>query len=466
MRARPEQADGLLTDPRSSPFSLGLATFKSPLFHLQVLLAFAVLLGGGGVSYGLRNLAIQLLALAVLAINAPRVAGFAKSAPVGLIVLVIVTMAFPLLQLVPLPASVWQALPGRELMVESLEIAGIDPNSGRALSLSPMRSFIAFCGTLAPATLIVIGATLSSVEKTRLLWGAVLFGLIACLIGGIQLASSNNVGLFYGDERSLANVLYATFANRNSTALFFVITLCFVVGLPPTRNRWALLLAFATAPILVLGTVLTQSRSGMALLAIPVGLGALRLIVLLLRKDAAPKARLPRFVVAIACAAAVLLALVVSYSTLSGGRAAESFSRFSISHTDRPEMWEDGLYAARQYWPVGAGAGAFDDVFQVHESLEYVSPRRAGRAHNDYIELAIEAGLPGIVLALAWLLWAGIAALRPGLPEHLWVRLGAGSAVMAIALQSSLDYPLRNQALLCVAAVAIIMLARERQVRP
>ena len=62
-------------------------------------------------------------------------------------------------------------------------------------------------------------------------------------------------------------VLYAVFANRNSTALFFVLAIVLLRALPAAtgpQRLWCL----GGGAALALGTVLTQSRSGMALLAI------------------------------------------------------------------------------------------------------------------------------------------------------------------------------------------------------
>ena len=165
---------------------------------------------------------------------------------------------------------------------------------------------------------------------------------------------------------------------------------------------------------------------------------------------------------------AAIAAGALAISAFQGGRVSDSLSRFGDTETDRPEMWEDGIYAAGQYWPIGSGSGTFDEVFQLHESLEFISPRRAGRAHSDFIELGMEAGLFGLALAAAWLLWAAastVAQLRRG-PE--WSGVGAGLAVGAIALQSLLDYPLRNQTLLCAAGVLVVLLVvrRERAIAP
>ncbi|VVT02186.1 O-antigen ligase family protein [Erythrobacter sp. EC-HK427] len=429
---------------------------RSARFHLQLLCVAALLLGGGGVAYGLRNLAIQLLALGVLAAHPQRVAGFVRTAPWGLRALVLATLALPLLQLLPLPPALWQALPGRGAVAESFALAELGAR-WFPLSLDPMRTLVAFCGTLAPATIIILGSALPREDKLALahtlLWGCV----AAFALGAMQLLSGNAIGLLYA-ERPRADVFYATFANRNSTALLFVTALTLLAALPWPRHvlcRWAW---GGAGALFAVAVVLTQSRSGMALLALPVLVLALRLI-LAKRMTGRPLAPIAALLLGAGVLGAGAMALTVSGES----RLATSLDRFAGGASDRPEMWEDSVYAARFYAPVGSGMGTFDEVFQLHESLEHVSPRKAGRAHSDWLEIAIEGGVPALLIALGWLLWIARASLRGGSPQGTWLRLGAGAGLAAIALQSLLDYPLRNQTMLCMGAVLVVLLVRARE---
>ncbi len=430
----------------------------SLVLQLQVLIVLSVLLGGGGSAYGLRNLVIQLVALAILAINAGRVVEFVAKAPRALTLLVFASMALPLLQAVPLPPGIWQAFPGRDPAVQSFSIAGQGADTWFSHSVNPMRTLVAFSGTLAPAALIMMGFSLDQRGKVILAWTVIGGAFAAFLLGTLQLSTGNTSFLLF-DERSTPDVLFATFANRNSTGLFFVLALCILSGLPFSRNKAVIGAAAIAGVLLVIGVILTQSRSSITLLVIPAGLGALRGWFAFRGRSIQQSRAKPALWLGLGLTAVIVGA--VAFSTVTGGRAADSFSRFATTmETDRPEMWEDGLYAASEYWPAGSGMGSFDDVFQMHESLEYVSPRRAGRAHNDYIELAIESGIVGLVLAGLWLLWCAVSALSFGRVTGAYWQLSAGGGVAAIALQSLLDYPLRNQTLLLVAAVLVVLLIR------
>ena len=154
------------------------------------------------------------------------------------------------------------------------------------------------------------------------------------------------------------------------------------------------------------------------------------------------------------------MAAVATGIVLSSDRGQVSLARFDSGDEMRAEMREDARFAAARYWPVGAGMGTFDEVFQIDESLEYVSPRTAGRAHMDYIEVAIEAGLAGLLLVASWLGWVAWGGWRALRRAGAWPARAAAFTIAAIAAQSLLAFPLRNQAMLCVAALAVVLLAR------
>ena len=447
------QADPVVTV--SSPERLG-----GPLLHLQILIVLAVTLGGGGLAYGLRNLVIQLFALVVLAVNRDAVLTFWRRSPWPLVALVVASVVLPLIQLIPLPASLWQGLPGREPVAESFALAGLASDRWFPMSVDPMRTLVAFSGTLAPATIIVIGSALQRPAKLRLVAAGLLVILAAFFLGAVQLSTANSLGLLYG-ERTETNVFYATFANRNSTALMFVVGLTLLASLPKPRQAHWLFAAAITGTFFALAVFLTQSRTGMVLLGVPLAILLLRGVALL-----RVGAMRPSKAFGIGVGALLLTAAALATSYASGGRVADSVERFaSAGAADRPEIWEDGLYAVGQYWPLGSGMGTFDEVFQLHESLEHVSPRKAGRAHSDWLEIAIEGGIVSLAIAAAWLVWILLAAIPRGSAEGMWMRLGGAAGLGAIAAQSLLDYPLRNQTLLCLAAVCVVMLVRQREER-
>lgn len=422
---------------------------------LAALLTAAVLLGGGGVAYGLFNLAVQLLALTILALNREHFFAFWRHAPPGLRALTAATIAVPVLALIPLPPEAWMQLPGREQAVEALEAAG--GTDWRPFSLDPGRTLVAALSLIVPLTVLALGWRLPRRDLLWLGWLVVALGLVSFLMGVPQVLSNGQWGLIY-PENPMPGVLFGSFANRNSTGLFLVACLILLILLPPQRPQpWFAGLRIGGFALLTLGAVLTGSRSAMVLAVIPLMLGLLAWL-----RSRRWGAIRPRTLI-LGSAGVVAMGLA-AIAVLPGSRAQVSFDRFALSGDARAYIWEDAAYSARRYWPLGAGMGTFDEVFQADESLENLTERRAGRAHNDYLEVAVEAGLPGLLVIAGWLAltgWYSLAArsAKVRLPDRktTW----AGSAVLlAIALQSLVDYPLRNQALMALAALALVLLVR------
>ncbi|WAT17020.1 O-antigen ligase family protein [Aurantiacibacter sp. MUD11] len=435
---------------------------QRPVTQLQILLVLAVLLGGGGVVYGFRHMAIQLFALALLALNAGRFGDFVREAPRVLVILVALTLAFPLLQAVPLPAPLWQALPGRDLVVQAYSVTGIDTQSWFTFSVDPLRTLTSFCATLAPAAMIVLGWSLSQEDRHVLVKTLVAVALGAFLLGTLQLSSANTFGILQ-DIDAGPDVFYATFSNRNSTGIFFVIATITLAAVPlPSGRLWPMLAAGAGA-LMVIAVVLTQSRSSMTLLVLLLAFVVARFAASYLRsKRSGVLANRRPMIIGSAIVVVIGIVAIVA-SVASGGRAAQSLERFSQIDGDRLEMWDDGAFVAKRYWPVGSGTGTFDEVFQIDESLAYVSPGRAGRAHNDYIELAIETGVIGILVLLAWFAWLGWATWQRRNDADRWLAFAAIVSFTCIALQSVLDYPLRNHAMLCIAGLLVVLLLPARE---
>lgn len=413
--------------------------------QLSALLIVAMIIGGGGVAYGLMNLAVMLMALLVLAMNREAVTRFWTNTSTALRLLVAATLLLPALQLVPMPETLWQALPGRELAVEARDVVGI--SGWFPLSLAPHRTMVALVGLIVPLTVLFVSWRCGASALRTARWVVIGVGVANFLLGIVQVMGQGRLGLLY-PENPMPDVLFGFFANRNTAGLFLVACLCLLANeIFDRRRARSFWLCIGIAILLALGVVLTQSRSAIALTIIPILLAVFRAggLRLIMRR----KAAIAVFTMAILVA--------IGIGAQSSSRLDSVAARFNQTEDARFHIWQDAAFSAQRYWPVGAGMGTFDEVFQADESLEHIGVLRAGRAHNDYLEVAIEAGVLGLALVFAWLALIAVWSWQARLSPHRWSAWSGSAICLAIALQSILDFPLRNQAMLALAALALLL---------
>ncbi|MFC6434246.1 O-antigen ligase family protein [Novosphingobium resinovorum] len=434
------------------------------LLIVGILLILGFLLGGGGAGAGLANLAVQLAAILVLALHPTTLSSFFRKSPRHVAVLVGVTVLLPLLQCIPLPSALWHMLPGRQLAEQSLQIVG-HRNDWMPMSLNVRRTLVAFLSLLPPLTILILTTQLQEHRRPALLALLVACGVFEVLLGAQQMALGNRHLMFYSETIGTPD-LQGVFANRNTAGLFLNITLCALIGLLMCSrvNVVTISVTSGVGLLLLAGLFLTRSRSSMVLGVIP--------FILLVHYLWSFRAHfrvtgLQRtLLAAVAGLLSILILIAVGNERLQG-----SLSRFDHLEDARPAIWEDAISSAKRFWPIGAGVGSFDDVFQVDEALENVGPGRAGRAHNDYLEVLIESGGLGGVLVVSWIgtiFFAISSGIRGS--QNDGGKLAAAAIFTLLAFQSVLDYPLRSEAMLCVAGLMLAFLlpaslvqARERE---
>lgn len=436
------------------------AADRTGIIALSVLMVIAFAFGGGGSVYGLANLTVQLAAIAVLALRGGSAIRFWRESPILLRIPIVLALLLPLLQIVPLPETVWLTLPGHDLVARSLEAAGT--GGWMTWSVDPLRSALALSALITPLAVMMAGWSVPRHHLLTLGWLVVALGLVTTLMGLVQLnPAGDNVVLY--PARDSGAFLVGTFANRNSTALFLGFCLTLACLLPAPRPHPAIpWVRLGVASLLLVAIILTKSRTGLALAVIPLGLAALRASAWVQQRRSAgarPRRGLQPMLLALG-AVALGVTVIGGLVIAAPGRIEATLQRFEAKDDPRRFIWGDAIFAAERYWPAGAGMGAFDEVFQIDESLENLTLRTAGRAHNDYIELAIEAGLPGLALAAFWIGACFIMAFQSCRSGLAWAGWAGGAFLLAIALQSITDYPLRNQTILAFAGYALLLLAR------
>ena len=95
----------------------------------------------------------------------------------------------------------------------------------------------------------------------------------------------------------------------------------------------------------------------------------------------------------------VVAAVGLVTAVVGVGPLGERFLQTRSSAESRAHMIRTSMSAAIEYAPVGSGFGSFREVYPRFEQSSQVTPTIVNHAHNDYLELALETGIGGIVAA-------------------------------------------------------------------
>lgn len=413
-----------------------------------ILAGFAVMIamGGAGVSYPALSVLSQLVAIAGSCWLLPKL--FALKIPtITLVALlgIVPVLLLPFLQMTPVPGYGWTELPGHELAAAIRTQAGLAGSSG-ALSLRPEATLQGFLALLPPTAAFVSVAFLNERGRIGLLRALVVIAVLNAVLGALQLASrgAGIVAFFGSGHRGDA---LGVFVNHNHSATFMVagIVAAATPGVLGGRAKWPAVLGIVT--VLALAVLGTTSRTGL------LTLGPVLLFCSCLwgRRWA--------------LLGLLLLALVAA--ALSQTHLAQAtLARFAFVDQDgRHLFWANTLYAIGLFFPWGSGIGSFTTIYPMVEPLDQLAVPIVNHAHNDYLELALEAGIPGLALLAGGLCLAGIAFVRAlsrpagGAPwQSRSLTLGAGAIVAIVLLHSADDYPLRMTAIAVPFAACLAML--------
>lgn len=380
------------------------------------------------------------------------------------LVLLLAALGLVLLQLVPLPPSWWSALPGREPFTGA---AAGGPDVWRPWSLTPGATVNAASSLIVPFAVLLLAVQLPEAERGRAP------GLILCLVAGstlVGLLQFSGVALDNPLVNDSAGQVAGAFANRNHFALF----LAFGCMLAPVwafrdgrRPEWRGPVALGLVLLFALTILASGSRAGLVLGLLGLGFG----LILVRQGIRTALARHPRW--AFPALVAGVLGLLAIFVLLSV-RADRAVSIERLTAVDQgSDMRARGLPTVlamiRDYFPAGSGLGGFDPVFRMHEPFGLLKLTYFNHAHNDFLEVVMDAGLPGLLLlaaGIAWWAWASVRAWRAGTGvRHALPKLGSATILLLLAA-SAVDYPARTPMMMAVAVIAGLWLNMRPGERP
>ena len=318
-----------------------------------------------------------------------------------------------------IPVAVWaSALPDLTLPKLTGLILGLGAYRAIAFSVHDRRSFL-----WGVAALALVGLAIWAVGFLGVGWGTKFawFGPIVSRLPQAltMLPSAPDSGI---NPNQLAGAL----------VLFLPLAAAGVVGWWRERSWWFALLSLVALGLAFGTLALTQSRSGW--LGAAAGLLAMAMLAMLASR------RRSLQVLAVALPLALILAfgafvalnpnIVTRFFDTPGGTAGE------IAFSGRPEIWSRALYAIEDFSFTGTGLGAFRRVVNLLYPLFTISPDTdIAHAHNMFLQVAVDVGLPGLIAYLALLELAGVVAWGAARRSSGVVRaLGLGLFAGLIAL--------------------------------
>ena len=456
------------------------------------LFVFTVVLTGGGSRSDIASLPLLrgFAALTFFAMLAFVPAVTWRGIRIPLILLGLLA-AWMVVQLIPLSPAIWSTLPLRDRVVAIDELLGTG-DRWRPISMTPTQTVNSLLALIVPAAALLVAAAVPAGERIRLWWAIWGFGVASAVFCLFQFVAGPR-SLYYLYRITNEGSLVGLFANRNHNALLLSLSILsagwLAVNEIASRTKRPLIvpmligsMVFFLLLILIIG-----SRFGLVF-----GSVSLFFCYLLVRwsyrfepkpinqargrahrraaaaAPAAPAARPARRILLNLLPFLLIAGLVAVFyfsgrdntvARLVDGDGAEEIRIAALGTV---------ASLAKGQWLLGSGFGSFASVYQIVEPDTLLRQDYFNQAHNDWLQLPIEGGLPAVLIFLAgasWIVSGLVGALRQRLRplgvEFVEPIVLAGAFAL-IALNSIVDYPLRTQSLAMIAVFLLVILARLR----
>ncbi|MER8727149.1 O-antigen ligase family protein [Mesorhizobium sp. M1027] len=384
-------------------------------YLLGTVLFVSLLIGGGTASGLYTDTLIEVAAIVSAA------AVFSQTAdqriPRPVLLLPVFTVALAVLQIVPLPAAIFNGLRPELLLGHPW----VGESRFRFISVGVGRTVECLLYLLAAAAFFLAVLRLRAEQVSALL--PFFFMGVICngLAGAIQYSLSDDVAIV-GLLPFTINA--GLFANRNHFAALLFVSIPFVVYHGLFRGR--LLSGSLGLVTLLLLLLAAGSRAGVLIgLAITVLSG----VFLSARSRASGFSVLLIFV-------GLSIYTIGAWTKIDVEAIDPTFGRGEFARTT--------IEGIKDNWATGVGFGNFQKAYQIYEREGMIFRQYVNHAHNEYLEIAFEGGVLAILLMAGYfvLLFAALARVRRDPLQK-----AAFLSVSFLLIHSLVDYPLRTGAL-------------------
>lgn len=375
------------------------------------------------------------------------------------VLLFLIPVAWAALQSLPITQQAWHHPLWRSAVdVLGMELAG-------SVSLDPVNTISALVRLLTYGGIFWLSLQYSrDPARARRVFLALSGAGLAYGAYGLAVEFSGSQTILWYDKFAYQTDLTSTFVNRNSYATYAGLTLLCATGLllnmlskslasgsareqflqlidSMTPRSWMLLMAWITG---MTALILTHSRGGF--LSTSLGIMALVTALTLTR---AVKLRY-----AFVLGAMTVIAGMVFFA-VAGELLDQRLAATSLDREERPEVYELTLDAIEAAPMLGTGYGSFAEVFRFYRRDDIHNFYL--KAHNTYLENALELGIPAALALFAT--FAGMAILTyRGLRRRqravIYPCTGFAATIL-VAVHSMVDFSLQIPAV--AATYALLM---------
>ncbi|OAD23674.1 O-antigen polymerase, partial [Candidatus Thiomargarita nelsonii] len=376
---------------------------------------------------------------------------FYKAIPI--LVIWLVWLIYVTFQIIPLPYFLVELL-----SPQAAEVYAFTNPSLITLSVDPYSTGVGLLKSLSYVLLFTLTLLMVN-NRTRLLWVAyalVFSGLFQAIYATLMTSYGLEYGAFFHEKIHNRGLATGTFINRNHLAGYLEMCLSVGIGLliaqlgqgsqdTNWRERFVGVLAWILSPkmllrlslvFMVIALVMTRSRMGnTAFFAsmMVAGVIALRL------------SRHANRATVILLVSLIVIDIFIVGSWFGLQKVKERLVETNMATEARDEVNVDILPYWQDYFLTGSGLGSFYTTFP-----RYQSPEVDGfydHAHNDYLEVATETGIIGLLLlGIAVLLTIGVvldAQYRRHDSLNRGIAFAATMAITALLIHSTVDFNLQ-----------------------
>jgi O-antigen ligase len=391
---------------------------------------------------------------------------------------------FVVFQALPLPAALVRLISPGSYEFQRLYSPGFVPPKFMSLSIAPSATLRE--GLFLAACFLLGFLVLKTVTRGRQIRTIILVligsGVFQALYGLFELTRANPRLLFYKKIFSPDSVT-GTFVNRNHLSGYLEMIVPLAVGLAIARMNlltfgvrgfrekimlWTSkgvlenILIMAGIVIMSLGIVLSNSRSGLAVLVFTMVL-FFGFSVLTYSRTGTRQVWVRKFI----RTAFLIVAILAAY--IGVGSTIKRFALEDILHEDRPLYWANTADIVGDFPLFGTGLGTFASAYSAYETRGG-SEMRLVHAHNDYLEYVAEIGVLGALILLGGILTIAVQAFLASRNrrnmEARGLALGGIISLAGIGLHTFTDFNLHipaNMVLFTVVLCLTLVMATYRK---